>query len=259
MKRRPGSKSVRIHQGKLSGTVLSRRLQAIGLVEDEVSAEHPGWSEWYLVEEKTARLYMSMLAQFISDTHDDHMVPGTDRPENEALVYGTKSIDGFPCVETRFQRILPIPGPKVSIQRIVAFKKKRESELLQYRACVDALQATLAVAQSRSDVKNTLIQFEERQRKEVLNLTQAMADEKMTTMWGSLKSLVKTSVPALWTAIATAHFGLPVLLPATLGGLALGGTIEAGSYLVDRRNEKRAALREASFSYVHHAKKEGLR
>lgn len=98
-----GRKPVRVHGGKLTANILTG-LKAKGLVEYDVTPEQPQWSEWLLVEENTARLYMAMLAQYLADLDTEHTVPGTDSDDDANIVYRAWLGDGFPCIETRFQR-----------------------------------------------------------------------------------------------------------------------------------------------------------
>lgn len=251
----PDAKPVKIHGGKLTGGILSA-LESKGLVDYE--PEQPHWREWLLVEKNTARLYMAMLAQYLADLDQEHTVPGTDNDEDENIVYRARAGDGFPCIETRFQRVIPTPREDVSLDDIITFKNKREAELLEYRGAVDELEAALSEAESNAEVKHALVKFEERQRKGLSDMTAAMADSGIATVLGSLKTLVKTTKPALWGAAAAvvAHTA-PAALVA-FGGLAAGGAVEASAYLVDRRNEKRANERKFAFAYVHQAKGEHI-
>jgi hypothetical protein len=49
--------------------------------------------DWAFVEESTALLYMSMLAQLLADTADESTIPGTDSTGYEALAYSAPTPD----------------------------------------------------------------------------------------------------------------------------------------------------------------------
>jgi hypothetical protein len=255
----PGGKRVRLHRGKLTGTILEG-LVAKGLVQYDAPAETWWQAQWLLVEEETAQLFMAMLAQYMADLDAEATVPATDRIDVEERVYRARcQEEGFPCIETRFSRVLPTPRDDVALTDILDFKHKREAELLEYRGRVDALQQQLSAAEDRGHVKQALVQFEEAQRKDLKNLRDAMADARMATVWGSMKALIKTSSPALWGSTVAAVFGAPAVAASiALTGVTIAAMIEVRAYLVDRRNEKRATERKSGFAYVQHAQEEGI-
>jgi uncharacterized protein DUF6236 len=252
-----GRKPVRVHGGKLTATILGG-LQSRGLVTYDVTPEQPHWSEWLLVEENTARLYMAMLAQYLADLDPEHTVPGTDSDEDENIVYRAHLGDGFPCIETRFQRVVPTPREDVSLADIINFKERHRAELFEYRSSVDELQVALSGAESNSELKHALVRFEERQRKDLMNVTAAMADSGIATVLGSLKTLVKTTKPAFWGAAAAVVAPAAPAASVAFAGMAATATVEASAYLMDRRNEKRANDRTFAFAYVQHAKEERI-
>ncbi len=245
----------RIHYGKMANMILTS-LKDRGLVQPETLSE--GGSDWLLVEENTARLYMAMLAQYMADLDTEHTGPGTDRVEEEEFLYRAPVGNGFPTIETRFLRAVPTPRDDVSLGDILDFKRRREAELLEYRVHVDQLQSNLSDAGTNADLKQALVQFEENQRKALLNLSAALADAGLGTFWGTLKTLVKTSKPAIWGAAAAAMFPHVLEASVALGGVAFAGTVEACTYFVDRRNEKRANARTFPFSYVQLAQEERI-
>jgi hypothetical protein len=247
----------RIHRGKMAEMILTQ-LRNRGLIKPEMNSQSIGETDWFLVEENTARLYMAMLAQCMADLDTEHTVPGTDSAEEEDFLYRARSGDGFPCMETRFLRAVPTPRDDVALADILDFKRRREAELLEYRVQVDQLQATLSEAETNSHLKHALVKFEENQRKALLNLSAAMADARLGTFWGSLKTLVKTSKPALWATAAAALYPHVPEASVALAGVAVAGTIETSTYFVDRRNEKRANARSFPFSYVQHAQEEHI-
>lgn len=254
-KRSPQGQYVDIHRGKMAQMILSR-LEAQHLTKSPEPDEP--WREWISVDESAARLYMAMLAQYMADLDIEATTPATDSKADEDVIYRAKSSDGFPCIETRFLQVVPTPRPDVSLADILEFKAKYESELLTYREAVDTLQQHLSEADTNSAVKSALLKFEERQRKELLNLTGALDDRGVATFWGSLKALIKTSTPALWLGIAATTAPAAPAASVAFGTFAAAAAVETTAYLIDRRNEKRAANRNLPFAYVQHARREGI-
>jgi len=117
---------------------------------------------------------MSMLAQHLADRDKEATVPGTDRREYESLVYCARNPErALACIEARFSGALPSPRSDVSLAKILAFKRKRESELLGNRERIDNLQQQLSKANEPSAVKHVLVQFGEAQQKELQDLVNA--------------------------------------------------------------------------------------
>ena len=253
------SKFLCVHRGKLHGTLLPF-LEEKGLLRYDVPKDRYK-AEWFMVEERTALLYMGMLAQALADIYPEFMVPGTDQPEYENLIYGAPTQENsFPCIETHLRAVLPVPRQDVPFEDILAFKRKREPELLQYRAKIDKLHQQLKQAKEPADVKLTLTQFEEEQRQALGTLIAALKDAKMAMYWGSVKTLTSANQPASLAAtavvlgVASMIASLPIgLVIAGIQG-AIQGAINVTSYLVDERNKQRTLERQSPFAYLHHAK-----
>jgi len=258
----PETDFVSIHRGKLHGTLL-HFLADKGLLRYDAPGDRWYEAEWLLVEKRTALLYMSMLAQAMSDIHPESMVPGTDLTEYEKLIYDASTQEnGFPCIETHLRSVLPVPRHDISFSKILDFKRKRGEELLLYRAQIDTLQETLKRAKTHIEVREALRKFKETQQRELKNLTAVLHDAKIATIWGSVKTLIKADSPALWGTIAVGVgiaanvAALPI--PLLVAGTSVTGIVEVGAYLIDRRNERRAREREAPFAYHYHAQQEGI-
>lgn len=70
----PWKLNSQIHKNKVSRGLIHDYLLPKGLVLPETDYA----SEWYIFEEKTALLYMSLLAQYLADMDIDATIPGTD-------------------------------------------------------------------------------------------------------------------------------------------------------------------------------------
>jgi hypothetical protein len=261
-KKQVGTHFVPVHCNKLSATNMDF-LEREGLLKYDAADQRKYEAEWFLVEETTALLYMSMLAQALADIDMQATIPGTDRPEYEELIYSAFSPENaISCVETHLRDVLPVPRQDVDFKDILSFKRKRKDELNRYRMRIDDLQKQLSQATERAEVNQALVQFKEAQQTELSDLVAALRSAKVATIWGSVKTLIKAKDPMLWGAGAavlglTAGIGtLPISL--AIAGAAVSGTVEVGSYLVDQRNNRRATERESSFAVLYHAKAEGI-
>jgi Family of unknown function (DUF6236) len=254
---------VHVHRGKTNESILGV-LRSEGLIKDAESTPFKGEArEWMLVEKNTALLYLSLLAKYLSAIEEEATVPGTDRQEYRDLVYGTnQEKEGETGVQLHLQKILPVPKPGTDIHKIVAFKRKRHDELLQFRHSIDDLEDKLAKSQDQEEVRHNLIRFAEKQQMQVSNLSAALVDARIETVFGSMKALVKSNSPAFWTSLLATIGGIaagaPVIsIPAIIvGGVA--ATCEVSTFLIDRRIKARSQEKQSSITYLHYAMKEGL-
>lgn len=258
-------KFVKLHKGKLEGTNflnITEYLSKKNLIKfDEQYPQYGG--EWFLVEANCALLYMSLLAQALADINKELIVTGTDRREYEHLVFdATSAHNGFACLDTRFVNMLPIPRDDVKLADILAFKKKQPDELLHFQQEIDTLQKKLSAATDQEEIKGILVDFSSSVQMGLNNLTQTLHDDKIATIVGSFKCIINAKSPATWIGVLVAAASLvgvhiataPVTVPLT----AIVGTVEVGCHLINKRNEKRAKLRDSPFAYLYHAHKKGI-
>lgn len=247
-----------VHHDKVGGELFDDFLQAEGL-----AATNSNDPEWYLFEEKTALLYMSLLAKYLSDIDIQVTFPGTDRPEYEGLIFKTSSMhQGFSCLDTRFNNVLPIPREDIALSDILHFKSKRHAELLSFRALLDEFQQSLSKSEDVRQIKDVLLKFKDKLEKGVSDLDALLRDSSISTLVGTLKTIVNVKSPTLIGAIGVSAGYVTKIaeLPIewTVAGLGTMGLVEIGSHLIHKRNEKRATLRGSGFAYLYRASTEGL-
>jgi hypothetical protein len=259
----PDAAFVKVHRGKLHPTMLDS-LTARGLVKEHVPGGAEADGEWLRVERRTALLYMSLLAEALCDVHRMSMVPGTDLPEYNELLYDPRPDDqGFPCVETHFHSALPVPRADVSFETLLNFRRERGDELQRYWQEIDNLQTALRTAQTRRDLTDAMRHFQQAQHRGVADLTAALADARVSVRWGSLKTLVATSTSATLVGagmvlanVAGKIQDLPFEAQAV--GALVVGAVAVKSYRVDKAAEARARERQSAFAYVYHGEEQGV-
>ena len=247
----------RIHRDKISGNVVDY-LENWGLAE----RDKEDW-DWIRFENRTALLYMAILAKYLADEDSMATIPGTDLQEYESLIYeAILPSDGFACLTTNYLNMVPVPREDVSLSDIVEFKQKRYSELLEFRQQINEFHKSLKACQRKSDAHDIAATFSEKITKELDNLKAVMDDSRLATAVGSLKTIIKLDSPALWATAgvmvgqATKVADIPIQW--SLAGIGILGAIEIANFLTDKRNERRAALRDSPFAYLYHAQRKGI-
>ena len=93
------------------------------------------------------------------------------------------------CIDIRSRNALPIPRDDVLLQDIIAFKKKRRDELLNFRQQINQFHKDLWEAEDRSHVKDVVANFSDSIEKGLIELGAILNDSKLGTTAGSFKSL----------------------------------------------------------------------
>jgi len=247
-----------IYKDKISHSLVYKYLEHKGLAKRNKDSP-----KWYLFENNTALLYMSLLAKYLADIDIQSTVVGTDRKEYESLIFiEGKITKRFSCIDARFRNILPIPSEENSFDDILRFKRKRKQELIYFRTLMDEFQKKLSEVNNRSDINDVLVKFKEKIEKGVSDLNELFKDSGIRAITSSFKTIVNVKSPTLWGTLGVGLAKVSKIdelpLEYVLSGLAIVGCIEIGMQMIDERNKKRATLRASPFSYLYHAKVEGI-
>jgi hypothetical protein len=206
---------------------------------------------------------MAILAKYLADEDSMATVPGTDLQEYENLIFEAMlPSDGFACLTTNYLNVVPVPREDVPLSDIVEFKRKRRSELLEFRQQMNEFHRSLRACQSKSDANDIAATFGEKITKELDKLKAVMDDSRLATVVGSLKTIIKLDSPALWATAgvmvgqATQVANVPIQWSVV--GIGILGAVEIANFLSDKRNEQRATLRDSPFAYLYHAQREGI-
>jgi hypothetical protein len=247
----------RVHRDKVSGKFVNY-LERWGLAQRD--KEKP---EWIRFEHHTALLYMAILAKYLADEDSMATVPGTDLQEYENLIFKADlPSDGFACLSTNYLNVIPVPREDVSLREIVEFKRKRQSELLEFRQQINEFHRILRACKSKSDATDAIATFSEKITKELDNLKAIMNDSRLATIVGSFKTIIKLDSPTL-LATAGVMVGQTtqianVPIQSSVIGIGILGAIEVANFFTDKRNERRATLRDSAFAYLYHAQREEI-
>lgn len=252
----------KISQGLLD--FLDKKNLAIPQPNKELISEYsnnPG--DWFLMEKNTAGLYMSFLAKYLAEIDTNATVPGTNNEDYHRLNYDPKdNQDAFSCYSTTLHHLLPAPRDTVSIEDLLEFKNRRIDELSLLRFEISEFQTNLSKAENPAHIKEITVSFAERMRREVNIIKQTMDEARIESQLGTLQTFVKMGVPTLLTGMTgpiLSNLGIvQVPVELSIAAAATVGLINVSTHMVGRRNQRRAYLRDAPFSYLYYGQSEGI-
>lgn len=249
--------SIRLHQSELPSSLLKI------LVKRGLAKSRKDDPSWYSIENTVGVLYLSIVAKYIAEQNSRFTVPSTDIIDYERLMFQTSSdTNGILSLKTLLHKVLPIPSEDTPIDKIVDFRRKRKDELLHFRQELLIYQNQLRECKEMVEAKDIILSYKENLARNIKELDETFRDANLKTVAGSMQTIIKLDSPALWATILTAASQTTqvVNLPLhwSLLGVSVLGMIEITTYLVDRRNEKRALLRNSPFAYVYHAEKSNI-
>jgi len=203
-------------------------------------------------------LYMALLAKFLSnENYGGATTPGTDYGLYQRLILDTRNDShSLPGLSFSLDKVLPVPSPDVTIKQIMEFKKKYEKdELYEFRKIIYDYQEKLKVVQDVAELQDVLEKCSEDIQKGVKKIEKACRSQGFPTILGGLESIFRIEAPAI---LATMASGVAVPAEVQIGGAAVIGTVSVTKYLIDEINKNRERLANDSFSYLYHAKDEGI-
>jgi len=227
----------------------------LGTIHQVSESGHPV----IFVESNTANIYMSLLAEYLAN-HDDHItIPTTDKTEFLDLAYVSTDIQKKQeCAKILFNKILPIPKANMSLERIIEFKQEHRTDLLKFRKVVDQFEKDMKSISDKRDILDKSRKFEEDIEREVRLLNESLGEHSIETVFGSLEAIINSDQPEWWpiiigSGLVAAGTGEYVL--CSLGGCAVGASVQVGKYLMKRHIERNQLLRDTPYSYVYHLQK----
>ena len=219
--------------------------------------------EFIYFEENTSLVYMAVLAKYLAEIDDQLTIPSTDLEDYQDLNFkpteeGDREII---CLRVEFRELLRVPADNVEIERVIDFRLKRNSELLNFRHQVyDKFEDEIKECETENEIKKKTIDFRQEVERNVKDLTTLLKDAKFQTVTGTLKSIFKA--PHITTAITAATTAGAVggsiesISLAGVAGLAGSAAIEIFDYFISRKNTKQDNLRKNAYSYLYLAEKE---
>ncbi len=212
----------------------------------------------FLVEEQTALLYMSLLAQHLADTDLQSTVIGTNLRDYENIIFNHSRSQGVPCLNNRFFNILPIPREDVPLGDILAFRQKHKNELLHFVTVLESFQQQASLSEDINEFKDKVTKFGRTMELALSNLSARLKDAKIATLAGCLKTIINVKSPTLLASAGSVIGHTTKIIQVPVECLAVLGAIEISTYWIEKRNEKRAALRNSPFAYLYNARAEGI-
>lgn len=246
----------RIHQNKVSSGMF-RFLQQRGLARRIHNDQ-----EWYYFENKTALLYMALLAKHLARIDQHHTVAGTDNSRFDSLMFYRPRTTSQIGVSAYLSNILPLPTEDTSLERIVEFKRTHRNELYRFRAWIDQFEAAVIACQDPAEARRIVTSFQEQLEASIADLRVSLNSSRVKTILGSLKTLVRLDSPTLWGTIGIAVNQATKLVDLPLSwsflGVGVVAAIELSAHIIDGISQNRGTLRASPLAYVLHAKEDGI-
>lgn len=214
------------------------------------------------VENHTANLYMSLLAQYLADNDSKLTIPQTDQQACLDMAYSNiESGVTKECLELSFQNILPVPREDVSIEEVIDFKREYHTDLLKLRKLVDGFGDEATSITNQKDFTHFSTRKAEEIEMEVKYLQETLADRRIETIAGSLAAIVDVRSPEWWSAAVSAGViggGTGETTLCIIGGLVTGAAVTFGNFVLKRDIERKEILRNSPYSYVYQMQKSHL-
>ena len=214
-------------------------------------------SQWVLMEEKTADIFMSTLAKYLAKIDSEDVIIGTDKNESmySAFSKAWHTERSF-CLTTVFEKAMPVPNPDIPFERIISFRNKYYGELLQLRIILNCFENDISKCESVEELKSIVRLFREQWELELIQLDKMFKSKKISYLLKNLITLNSVSLPAVISDITNNWGGKPKWLIGA--GLGMNGVIGVGSNYISHRNSIKQDKQNASFAYLYEAQKENI-
>ncbi|MBU9728159.1 DUF6236 family protein [Diplocloster modestus] len=215
-----------------------------------------GNGNWYVLDERIARLYMSLLAKYLAKAEGGRtgqfIAVGTDRPVNLSYAYEnvcSPLTNGSWCIDCVMQNVLPTPRKGVPLKKILSFRRRYRDELLQFRHELDSFEKSLKTCGDAQEIQKSSESFREKMELETGKLIRIMHQSGVEAALTTVKSLIEldsSSVPALLSALAIGSHSR-VLSAASYG------MIKITASRLNLRKQRKEILSDSGFAYLYHA------
>lgn len=237
-----------IHYNKLTGDLYE-------FMKENRLIKTRGNGKWLLMEQKTADIYISVLADYLAKTADEPTVLGTDKDMYLFSAFGNKHADDSRlCYSICLDTVLPTPVPNTSIKKIIKFKEKRQDELLRFRKTLDGFEKNISECKSLSEINIAVTRFSENMRAGLTEQAQMLKDARIEFTLGSVKALCEALFQDDITKLLTKTTPSPIAKAA----LALNGTLTIGKQYAKYRKSIHEKINESGFAYVYGAQKKRI-
>lgn len=210
----------------------------------------------YLFENRTANVYMSLLAKHLALNAPEPTVPSSDSAAEFDMMFGSdeKRAAENLIISPQFSDLIPTPNPDVSLRAIMMFKKKYQAELIAFQTAMESFEQGVANCENAKQLRSLIQSQKDQIKKQTIDLSKALKANTIGFWLGSLQSFIKPTSPTLWGAAlvvagkAASLATIPVNWVA--GGAAIAGSIEVGMHWFNKVQERNAAIRNSPFAYL---------
>lgn len=181
------------------------------------------------VHRDVAAAILAITAKHVASQHrgaDSRIVPGTDLPASMEHAYSPigSEVSRFEAVDLILTGLAPVPGPLVSFEDVVQFRRQHSDELLAYRSEVNKLVEGVRRSEDPLDAIRSACEGIEAA---VVGVRGAARSQRLQLLAGSL---------AATALVALAHQAVsPETFNVAFDGFATAGSVALGERLVRGR------------------------
>lgn len=252
-------KAFLIHKTKMSNSMVHINKVSNGLFDwleqnSLARTERDYNGEWYVFEERTALIYMSLLSKYLSLLKTG-LVPSTDKLIYQKLGFspGPSSKGNIDCLRIKLRDILPAPVD-VSTDKIIKFKEKHEDEFNNFLNDINEYSLSFRTASAKDELKAILAQYNSVIISEKKKLAKTLKENNISSIFGSLNTIIGSGSGYMFGLLA----GTLTTLPAgviSAAGAALGGATALGALTVRNHFSNKGEIRNNAFGYLLEAER----
>lgn len=243
------SYSSRIHSDKFTGGLLSD-IKSLDLY---VQSKNSGG--WLLFEEKTASLYMGLLASSLAKQLS--MDPLTDNPKYHSGFLKSQFLpsdrkEAF--ISLILQDILPTPRDPIDVRVILEFKNKYEQELLTFRRSIRNMVDSLYSSDKPVSIDGIVNALKDEMKENCLLLQRRLSENKIETTFAVLESVFPLELPKIATILGASYISIPL----GLGLLGTNASIKISKAIFEGSKRRNSILESNPYSYIFRIQKQLL-
>lgn len=210
--------------------------------------------DYYIIENQTAAIYISLLAKHLSNVQGDSII-STDTIKNwQNISEPIGSYRKALCINVLLDDCLPSPDPNVSFEDIVNFKDHHKKDTMKIQHSISSFYQTISKEEDIDVVKDKAQDFSDSIRIDLEDLKESLDDISLQFKMKSLVSSISISA-GLLSLLSAIPNPSQLTVPISLFG---GAILSLASGYIDKSIAIRSRLRGSPNTLIYLAEREGI-